>query len=403
MTSKSNEDKSQPAKRGPKSTKFRKAPQAPKRFKSAFIFFSIAKHPEIREQKKYEKKTDNAAPNVAKLVSEAWRNLPQSEREVWIKMAEDDKKRYEVERAMYTGPWKVPAPKRAKKNPDAPKRPMSAFLAYSKDMRSQAKKENAHLSNTEVSRLLATMWNGEKPEIKEEYKVREAAQRGDYKLAIEKWRVEEQTRVDTERKRREDVARNVIASGGYETARNSDNNNHSAEHVHTHPVSEAYYQAYDNTANGANESYGNMHHYGPYNNQHNPHNPQPNVAMTTHSWGYQANTNPPQYPNETYYQEVHNQYPEHVHHPPSNTAPVANHQYLDHRQYEHAETHQRNYNNEHYPQSYTEASQSYSWQQGEHATPYGNQETQYNNYDQHHYPQHNPQHNPYYEGAHYAT
>jgi len=31
-------------------TKFRKAPQAPKRGKSAFIFFSIAKHPEMRKK-----------------------------------------------------------------------------------------------------------------------------------------------------------------------------------------------------------------------------------------------------------------------------------------------------------------------------------------------------------------
>jgi len=33
-----------------KPNKYKKAPQAPKRFKSAFIFFSSAKHPEIRKQ-----------------------------------------------------------------------------------------------------------------------------------------------------------------------------------------------------------------------------------------------------------------------------------------------------------------------------------------------------------------
>ena len=31
-------------------SKFKKAPQAPRRFKSAYIFFSIAKHKELREK-----------------------------------------------------------------------------------------------------------------------------------------------------------------------------------------------------------------------------------------------------------------------------------------------------------------------------------------------------------------
>ncbi len=44
-----NRDKKQPA--GKKTlAKFKKAPQAPRRFKSAFIFFSSAKHKEIRAQ-----------------------------------------------------------------------------------------------------------------------------------------------------------------------------------------------------------------------------------------------------------------------------------------------------------------------------------------------------------------
>lgn len=34
--------------------KFKKAPQAPRRFKSAYMFFSTAKHPEIRARLKEE-------------------------------------------------------------------------------------------------------------------------------------------------------------------------------------------------------------------------------------------------------------------------------------------------------------------------------------------------------------
>lgn len=37
--------------------KFKKAPQAPRRFKSAYMFFSTAKHPEIRARLTAEGKT----------------------------------------------------------------------------------------------------------------------------------------------------------------------------------------------------------------------------------------------------------------------------------------------------------------------------------------------------------
>jgi len=194
-----------------KTTKFRKAPQAPKRFKSAFIFFSVEKHPEIRKQ--LAAGTNSDVPNVAKLVSEAWRSLSPEDRSVWEKKAEDDKKRYELERTMYTGPWKIPASKRAKKDPDAPKRPMSAFLAYSKKRRSEVKGENAHLSNTEVSKLLATKWK-EAPEPERQVFIeQEAGERQLYKVAIAKWRANQEEKLDAQRMQREHIATMAVANG----------------------------------------------------------------------------------------------------------------------------------------------------------------------------------------------
>jgi len=90
----SEEKKTPAAKRKSKSTKFKKAPQAPKRFKSAFMLFSTEKHPEIRAQLK--EGDDTNVPNVAKLVAEAWRNLSPEDRAAWEKRSSDDKKRYEV-------------------------------------------------------------------------------------------------------------------------------------------------------------------------------------------------------------------------------------------------------------------------------------------------------------------
>jgi hypothetical protein len=44
---------------------------------------------------------------IAKMVSKAWKTLPEDEREKWEDMAREDKTRYENEKTLYKGPWKV--------------------------------------------------------------------------------------------------------------------------------------------------------------------------------------------------------------------------------------------------------------------------------------------------------
>ncbi|CAB9530513.1 Nuclear autoantigen Sp-100 (Fragment) [Seminavis robusta] len=185
------------------STKFKKAPQAPRRFKSAYMFFSTEKHKTIRQEHCEKLQTTD----VAKMVSQAWKDLPPDEREEWEEMARRDKARYEVEKTMYTGPWKVPATKaRSQKDPNAPKRPMSAFLSYSNSKRAAVKAQNPEIGNAEVSRILAKMWK-EAPE--EERKIhidKEFELRQQYKSAIAIWRQNADDELKAVRKKREDIA-----------------------------------------------------------------------------------------------------------------------------------------------------------------------------------------------------
>jgi hypothetical protein len=88
----------------------RKAPGAPKRFKSSYICFFIHKQPEIKE----ELGETATVSEVSKRSAELWRSLPAAERARWDDVAAKDKQRYMVEKATYTGPWQVPW-KRAKK------------------------------------------------------------------------------------------------------------------------------------------------------------------------------------------------------------------------------------------------------------------------------------------------
>lgn len=92
-----------------------------------------------------------------------------------------------VEKASYTGPWQVPW-KRAKKDPSAPKRPMSAFLYFSQGKRTVLKNKHPEMKNTEVSRLLGEMWRNASEEEREPHISKERSEREKYKVAIAEWR-----------------------------------------------------------------------------------------------------------------------------------------------------------------------------------------------------------------------
>lgn len=82
-----------------KQAPFKKAPQAPKRFKSSYIYYSQAKHKEARN----EIGADAKVTDVAKKVAQSWKCLSEEERSKWEEIARKDKERYMAEKEAYTG------------------------------------------------------------------------------------------------------------------------------------------------------------------------------------------------------------------------------------------------------------------------------------------------------------
>ena len=158
------------------------------------------------------------------MVSRAWKALPEDEREEWEVMARQDKARYEMEKSMYTGPWKVPATKRQIKDPTAPKRPMSAFLSFSNSKRAYVKSKNKDAKNAEVSRLLAQMWKDADAEEKKLFVDEEFALRQHYKMEMAEWKRESEEAIEMKRKEREDEAMRAVREGKLPT-RNDDSKN----------------------------------------------------------------------------------------------------------------------------------------------------------------------------------
>ena len=122
--------------------------------------------------------------DVAKLVSRAWKSLASSDRLVFLDLAKRDKERYEVEKANYKGPWKVIDVK----DRSAPKRPMSAFLAFSNERRKEVTEANPMLTNGEISKILADMWRVAPAKQKQLYQHQEVKLRQQYKASVSKRR-----------------------------------------------------------------------------------------------------------------------------------------------------------------------------------------------------------------------
>jgi len=77
-------------------------------------------------------------------------------------MARHDKTRYSEEKQRYSvnakGGSSLVKKLRAKKDPRAPKRPMSAFLMYAQRQRKILQAENPDMPNADISRLLGEAW-----------------------------------------------------------------------------------------------------------------------------------------------------------------------------------------------------------------------------------------------------
>jgi hypothetical protein len=248
------------------------------------------------------------------MVSHAWKRLPHEEREEWEETARRDKARYEMEKTMYSGPWKVPANQRSQKDPNAPKRPMSAFLSYSNSKRAQVKKDHSDIGNAEVSRILATMWKDAPEEdrkfhIDQEFKLRQK-----YKVAIAEWRKNSESEMVASRKAREDEAMKAVLEGkecintaDYGRAKGEQHDDPPAAHKIHDPLPGSHWHTggavqppyYANTNNKHHPNPNSMQPYyqPPYyentnNNVHHPNNIQPNYPQQPQYYGHTSYADP---------------------------------------------------------------------------------------------------------------
>jgi len=158
-----------------------KDPNKPKRAMSAFFLYSQATRASVKEEN-----PDASFGDVARILSSQYKALSDKELKKWTKKAEADKLRYQEEMKDYV-PMEEPGGKRKKpkKDPNAPKRNMSAYFLYSMFARPKVKEENPDASFGDIARLISAQFKelSEKERKKWEKKAAEDKERYQREMA----------------------------------------------------------------------------------------------------------------------------------------------------------------------------------------------------------------------------
>lgn len=117
-------------------------------------------------------------------------------------MADRDRARFEFEKSIYNGPWRIPKKITDEKLPAPPRRPMSAFLAYSLVHREDVKRQYPGLGATAISAILSEMWKNAPENERSDFRYRDQLLREQYKKDMYEYK----KIAETERTTREQIA-----------------------------------------------------------------------------------------------------------------------------------------------------------------------------------------------------
>jgi high mobility group protein B2 len=140
----------------PKRGKNGKDPNKPKRNMSAFFLYSNANRARVKTEN-----PDIKFGQIAQLLSVEFKQISADERAKWDAKALEDKERYQRQMEHYVPPDDLEDdyPKRKKKkDPNAPKRNMSAYFLYSNAIRPSVKEENPDASFGDVAKIISKQY-----------------------------------------------------------------------------------------------------------------------------------------------------------------------------------------------------------------------------------------------------
>ncbi|XP_059208168.1 high mobility group-T protein-like isoform X2 [Centropristis striata] len=164
--------------------KTKKDPAKPRGKMSSYAYFVQT----CREE--HKKKHPEASVNFAefsKKCSERWKTMSGKEKGKFEDLAKLDKVRYDREMMNYV-PARGCGKKKKYKDPNAPKRPPSAFFIFCSEYRPKVKGETPGLSIGDVAKRLGEMWNGTASEDKQPFEKKASILKEKYERDVATYR-----------------------------------------------------------------------------------------------------------------------------------------------------------------------------------------------------------------------
>jgi len=126
----------------------------------------------------------------ARILSAQYKALSEKDMKKYVKKAELDKLRYQEEMKHYV-PMDDPTGgkrKKAKKDPNAPKRNMSAYFLFSVHIRPTVKEENPDAAFGDIARIISAQYKALKPDERQKWDEKAAADKERYQREMEAYR-----------------------------------------------------------------------------------------------------------------------------------------------------------------------------------------------------------------------
>jgi len=123
-----------------------------------------------REEHKKKHPDENVVfSEFSRKCAERWKTMSEKEKKRFQEMADRDKSRYETEMQHYVPPVGEKRGKKRAKDPNAPKRSLSAFFWFCNDERAAIKQTNPEFRVGDVAKELGKLWAQVEPEVKRKY------------------------------------------------------------------------------------------------------------------------------------------------------------------------------------------------------------------------------------------
>lgn len=162
-----------------------KDPNKPRGKTSSYAFFVQSSREEHKRQ--HPDVSVNFA-EFSKKCSARWKAMSAKDKSKFEDMAKGDKVRYDREMKTYVPPKGATKGGKRKKDPNAPKRPPSAFFVFCSEHRPRIKGENPGISIGDIAKKLGEMWAKQTPKDKVPFEQKAAKLKEKYEKDVAAYR-----------------------------------------------------------------------------------------------------------------------------------------------------------------------------------------------------------------------